>query len=186
MLTIKKAGRKWWREINRNYKKDFPKEERIPFPLLLFINKRGMGEFLVFTEEDDSLAGYVIVNQGREGKWVLINYLAVVGEKRSKGYGGQMIALLIDYFREKEGILLEIEKPGEGKDEKENEIRRRRKDFYLKNGIKPSTAEIDLRGVLMELMYYGKEVDGRMLLNIHKSIYEDIIGAKRLSKFITY
>ena len=187
MIEIRKADIKWWWQIYKNYRKDFPRAERMSFWLLLLINWRKKGEFLIFTEENGSLAGYAVVNMSKNYSWVLINYLAVVEDKRSKGYGSQMMALLIDYFKDWEGLLLEIEKVGAGRSERENELRKRRKDFYLKNNIYSSRAEIKIRGVLMELMYYGKEKKNRKeLLEIHQQIYVGIIGKRRLRKYITY
>lgn len=83
--------------------------------------------------DEEGLAGYVFLVV-REGN-CLIDYLAVMPEKRGQGFGGQMLRLLGDHLQDARSIIGEVEDPAFAPDEEERRTRIRRLNFYLRSGL---------------------------------------------------
>lgn len=153
MEIIQVATLRHWLEFYRLYRSAFPKEERKPISVIRRMQKDGRGEVWCF-EEDGRFAGlaFAIVAEGR----VLLDYLAVVKDSRGKGYGTKMLKLLQKQYADT-GFFGEIEvvRP----DVEDYEMKRRRKQFYLDNGLTALNIGIMLFGVEMELMSYNCTIE---------------------------
>ena len=128
-------------EIQNLYEAAFPANERKPFALI-------QGMAMVMMDED----------------FILIDYFAMKKEKRGEGYGSRAIRMLRNYYAKKR-IFLEIEIVPEKVETREDELKGRRKKFYLSNGLKETKVYVKLFGVEMELLTFSKQIS-----------YEDYIG----------
>lgn len=134
-------------QIEALYTEAFPADERVPFSLL---TKERCFELSALVEGDRVCAIAVAVVGGEA---VLLDYLAVHPQQRSSGLGGKMLSALKDRYAASDGLFIEIERLGAGRDDAENETRAARRRFYLKNGFVDTDINTLLFGVKMSLMY---------------------------------
>lgn len=167
-----------------SYKKDFPREERVSFRLLKKSYQQGNLQFLLLREEE--VYAYAILIQEKEYR--LIFYLATFSKERGKGYGSKMLQQLRDKYPEST-IFIEVERQGYGKNENENEIRKKRIAFYKKNNF----LEIDLVGTIWGTDYeiYAMKNSQKFkngiqqeMIEIEKEIYTKLMGKKLTQKFV--
>ncbi|MCF0105933.1 MAG: GNAT family N-acetyltransferase [Holdemanella sp.] len=111
-----------YEEIKTLYIQSFPENERQPFDTL-FTSKKIEGYAFYEKETFYGLAIIACANQIAH-----IIYLCVKEEARNKGYG-QMILKHITKIKEGYPIIVDIEEVYD-----DNEIKKKRKCFYLKNG----------------------------------------------------
>ncbi len=135
-----------WVKLYRLYQSAFPRCEKKPFPMIRSMCKKGKSDVWYF-EEGGRFAGLVITINGPDK--VLLDYLAVEKKHRGKGFGSEMLWQMREQYAGK-GVFLEIETVTE---EAENyEERKRRKSFYLSNGMTELKVYVELFGVEMELL----------------------------------
>ena len=83
------------------------------------------------------------------GDMGLLDYFAIAENKRNSGYGSRCIRLLLERFKDRKYIF-EIEKQDE---QAENSAdRKRRKAFYLRNGLKETGVFANVYQVDFELL----------------------------------
>ena len=87
---------------------------------------------------------------------IFVQYVAIDSNIRSKGYGGKVIEKIKEIYPEYR-IALGIEQLN--KEAKNNELRIRRKNFYLKNGFIDSGYYVKQKPVPFELLFYGKYIE---------------------------
>ncbi len=101
--------------------------------------------------EGENLVGYAFFMTNEN--MVLLDYFAIMKDKRNDGYGSKSIALISDYFKDKYDVLvLESEDPNFGKNETDKKIRQRRVNFYKKNNFK--IAEIESKVYTVEFVVF--------------------------------
>lgn len=147
-------------KIRRLYRSAFPRAERKPFWLIQGRSKKGAMEIL--TIEENGFAGLAIMMYHKEN--VLLDYFAVEEEKRGCGTGAKALHMLKEKYKDKR-FLLEIELP----DGKDDEIKIRRKNFYLRNGMGETGQKVILFGVPMEILTTGFDIDFDEYLDIYKN-----------------
>ncbi len=138
-----------WIRIYRLYQAAFPGEEKKPFSMIRSMHKKGKSDVWYF-EENGRFAGLVITINGPDK--VLLDYLAVDKKQRGKGLGSGMLRQMREQYAGK-GIFLEIETVTEAAENYEE--RKRRKHFYLSNGMAEMKVYVELFGVEMELLGYN-------------------------------
>ncbi len=121
-------GLRDYREIQRLYNASFPDDERIPFSRLL--KEKNENRQMTAWYEDERLIGmsYVFIHQTA----AYLGYLTVEESLRSRGYGSQILAGLLDIYKTRK-IIIDIETVDP--DASNYEERRKRRDFYLRNGF---------------------------------------------------
>ncbi len=155
-----------WQNIYRLYKSAFPKCERKPFPLIWLIHKKGNADVWVL-EANGGFAGFAITLN--LGDLVLLDYFAVADAHRSKGYGSQALRQLQERYRDRR-FFLEIESVYHVSENLPE--RRRRKRFYLRNGMTEMRVMADVFGTPMELLGYGCRVE----FGEYQSLYRKSFG----------
>ena len=116
-------------QIKQLYQTAFPEEEQIPWDDLLRLIGEMRLDFTAYYEED--FIGFTIVYPRPSFSWFW--YFAVREDLRGKGYGQQILPLVVGKYRG-QSLVMDIESTRqESADNKE--IRRRRQDFYLRNGF---------------------------------------------------
>lgn len=132
----------------------FPENELKPLSMIEQALKRG--EYLCFgaMDGDRTLAVAFFVRIGDGGDTLmLLDYLAVSPGLRCRGIGGRFLQTLIDGpLRGIGTVLLEVDEPAAAESPEDLEIRRRRLDFYLRNGLKDSGVLAEVYGATYRIL----------------------------------
>lgn len=182
MLAIREIeAQEFKKKLYQSYRKDFPRIERTPYYKIRKGSEKGIIHILVLEDEENILAYALNIEYEN---YVLIYYLATVEANRGKGYGTQFLNLMQVYYQKREGLFIEVERQGYGKDEKENQIRQKRIEFYRRNGFK----EIDLVAniyctdyeiYLLELhTHKDNYINQEEIIRIERNIYYLLFGTK--------
>ena len=129
----------------RDLKIDFPPTELKPLLIMLTLMEEQRYQALGLFEGDE-LLGYALFGLEPGVPLALLDYLGILRGKRSRGIGSAFLDLLADYYRDYRGIFGEAEAPDAG-DPAEEELRRRRLGFYLRNGFRYGGYDCALFGV---------------------------------------
>lgn len=136
-------------KVKRLYKKAFPKEERAPYGFLKRCLKKETSDFLVALDGDEFVGMVYMVG---DDELAYIFYLAIDEKKRAKGYGSAVLTALREKYADKR-IFLAREMMDENADNYEQ--RKKRHEFYLKNGYEDIPATISEAGVTFDTMSIG-------------------------------
>lgn len=171
-------------KIYRRYIKDFPRCERKPLSWILanayLWNKT---DILVLCDKNEIVA-YSMTLKDSSFNAVLVDYLATFPAHRSKGYGSEFIKKFTEFYKDKLGLIIEIEEPGKADTEKENLLRDKRKAFYLKNGFELQPVRLLLFGVEMNMLYLPIKDKPRDFIAMSYDIYNRCVGKKLTEKYI--
>lgn len=137
-----------WLRLWRLYRSAFPDAERKPFTMILSMYRQGRTDVWYF-EREGKFAGLATTING--DRLILVDYLAVAEGRRGQGLGSEIMALLEGQYAET-GFFGEIERVWEKAENYRQ--RRRRKEFYLSNGMEALGVNVVVFGVDMELLGY--------------------------------
>lgn len=121
----------------------FPPEELKPYAAMEKLHQSG-AYHPIGAWEGEELLGYAILWESPDKTYVLIDYLGVTASRRNGGLGGKILKLLQEEFQNWDGIIVESEAPDGGE---HDELRRRRMDFYRRNGFVFQDYDCNLFGV---------------------------------------
>lgn len=142
-----------WLQLYKLYRSAFPPAERKPFFIIWNMFRKGKMDVWYFSSAG-RFAGLATAID--DHGLVLIDYLAVAPDCRGKGVGTSALSLLKDHYSGK-NVFLEIESIYEDTPDLPQRIRRR--NFYLRCGMKPMHVMIRLFGVKMELMGFDCQIN---------------------------
>lgn len=148
MKLIQATKLSHWLRFYRLYRRAFPRSERKPITMIRRMQKKGKTD-VWYLEQGGTFAGLVATINS--DKIILVDYLAIDDRKRGKGVGSEALKKLREQYAGK-GLFVEIECVYE--DAANVEERRRRKHFYLSNGMAEMHTTACLFGVDMELLGY--------------------------------
>ena len=131
------------------YLSAFPKSEQTPIWFLLHRAKRDSVKFYGYYD-DDVFAGFSYTIT--QGELTCVQYLAVGAKNRSKGYGTLILSNIKEQYPDNR-ILLGIE--AEDENAANNEQRRKRRTFYIKNEYFSTGIFSKMNGVIYEMLMYG-------------------------------
>lgn len=134
------------KQIKELYLSSFPKEERMPFIMMLLMSCLWNTEFLAFYDED-KLCGIIYLASLR--KQTFIMFFAVDEKLRSHGYGSRILNE-IEKLYPKNPIIVSIEPCFEDADNIEQKLRR--KSFYQRNGYVETGYFMKLAGQVQEIL----------------------------------
>ena len=137
-------------ELRRLYQTAFPKDELIPWVDLMRLVEEMHLDFTAYYE-DDTLIGFTIVYPRPSVNWYW--YFAVCEELRGKGLGQQILTLLIKKY-DGQSLVLDMESPTQTPCPNP-EQRKRRHDFYLRNGFRDTNLYRSYESIEMTLMILG-------------------------------
>ena len=126
-MEIVKYKKMYYEQVNDIYEKSFTKEERY-ITLDKMIEAKNTELYCLIDNEKVLGIIYLIFCEDM----IFILYLAVNSKERSKGYGSYLLKWCLEKYSNKK-IYLNIEEVKDGF--KNYEIRKKRLDFYLKNGF---------------------------------------------------
>lgn len=154
---LKKADLKKFKEIYRKHiVKDFPREERSSLNNFKKRITSKNEEVFVFIEDNKEKAYTIIANL--ENNYILISFLAVFKEYRGEGIGTKLLKEIKEKFKDKKGIILEVEIPEDAIDENDKSIREKRIKFYEKSDYKMlKNTQIYLGNMLFNIMFLNNK-----------------------------
>ena len=159
-MTIEFANKTNYNSIKQLYCEAFPRHERMPFFMLKKAVKKGKSEILIAKERGELIAfAYVILKKDM----VYLFYFAVFQALRNKGIGSVLLKYLIEHYHGKR-IFLAVEQPNEAVSD--NEVRIKRKAFYLKNGFCDHRYKLKVKNVIFDVLSFGGEVTKEEYKNI--------------------
>lgn len=130
----------------------FPAEERMDSDFQLELSDDGIIEIVGIYDDEagDSFVGFATVR--RTSRLAYIFFLAIDSSARSKGYGSRALELLRERYS---GLclVLDIEPVGTGAENEEMRVRRR--NFYLRCGFVSSAHTINYLGMTFEILRHG-------------------------------
>lgn len=149
-IELKRANglQDWWK-VYRLYRQAFPRSERKPFSIIFKMSRNGKTDVWCLMEGNRFKGFVTTINSERA---VLLDYLAVWQAVRGQGVGSAALAQLLRKYAGK-GLFVEIESVFEPGDDQE--LRQRRRQFYLSSGMVPFGVMANVFGVKMELLGSG-------------------------------
>ena len=171
MVYLKEASSADLKAIKRLYKDAFPRLERKSFRLIRKKVKQGYSKILS-VKNDGVFCGLIIT--AYYDSIMLVDYFAISKDMRGNSIGTMALQELLKTFSKDYRIFLEIELPNGGEDD----LKVRRKSFYLKNGLKQSGIEITLCSVPMELLYYTEKVSFQEYQGLYRAVFGNRLAKK--------
>lgn len=150
-------------EAKRLYEDSFPANERRAFEPLVS-DTTGHAETLGFYDGDVfvGFASLLLVDDIAH-----IIYFATEESLRGKGYGSSALSAMHERYADKRVIVdVEVERVGA----ENNEIRRRRRAFYLRNGYEPTKVRYNWRHDSYEILSHGGEVSGEEFGRFYRTL----------------
>lgn len=160
-------------QIEELYHEAFPVEERKPFSLILEKNREGSVEILAAENNHKDFTGLAITARHRD--LVLLDYFAISPRHRQGGVGSKVFRMLKEryagkrFFLEIESTLVKAENA---------EQRKRRKAFYLKNGMVNLPFTVDAFGVEMEILADRCSLE----FDEYRDLYHNLFGTAARGK----
>ncbi len=150
-------------EIKRLNEASFPENERRELePMLL--DGTGHGEVLGFYD-DGKFVGFACLLL--VGDIAHIVYFAVEESLREHGYGTQALKAMHSRHAGKR-VIVDVE--AEREDAPNNEQRRRRRAFYLRNGYEPTEVRYNWRNDDYQILSFGGQVTGREFGHFYRTL----------------
>lgn len=137
-------------ELQRIYESAFPVDEQIPWKdLMRLVDEMGL-DFVAYYG-DEGLIGFTIVYPRKTFNWFW--YFAVREDLRGRGYGQEILTMLIERYKE-QPCVLDMESPTQ--EDCDNIVQRRRRHrFYLRNGFRDTNVFRTYSGICMTIMIIG-------------------------------
>lgn len=157
-MYLKELNVKEFTNVYQTYMTDdFPADELKPLERMIYMMETGLSSAFGLYE-GDALRAYAVFIVPKELCYGLLDYLAVVKQYRGTGVGHKFFELIERVLEEKypwlEGFFIESENVDFAQNEKEREIRRRRIQFYEKNGCQITRLGSRLFGVTYSILLY--------------------------------
>lgn len=142
MITDRKETDPAWQKL---YERSFPASEQIPWPVLA--SKRSDSLPMIVFYDGSLFIGFAFTFLYRDMAY--LEYLTVDERLREQGYGSSMLGMLEEILAGRR-IIADIEMLNEAADNYTE--RKRRRDFYLRQGFVPSGVFYHIYGVDYELL----------------------------------
>lgn len=166
--------------IEALYKSAFPEAEQAPMWFLLRRAKKDHIEFNAYYD-GKVFAGFAYLISHSNVTFVL--YLAIDSGHRSKGYGSQIINQIREAYPNNR-IVLSIE--AEDEHAENNAQRKKRKQFYQKNGYASSGFFLEMRGVTYEVLMCNGACTSAEFLAINKKFLGSILFSLMKPKLLPH
>ena len=167
-LNTRTNGTAYRSQVFTLYHQSFPEIEKKPDDTLEFLENQGKIEILALVDEEEfiGMAIHMITDH-----MALLDYFAISPQKQGQGYGSRAICSLLERFRNKQYIIeIEIQNA----ESEDAEIRKRRKAFYLRNGLKET-------GIFVNVYYTDLELltpNGNLTYEEYVGMLTAILGKK--------
>lgn len=150
-------------KVQKLYVKAFPDNERSPLVLLLDDNSNCSEIFAFY--DNELFCGFISILTTNDISHIL--YFAIDETLRDKGYGTQALHLL-KQLKHQNRILADIEV--NTSIATNNEQRKKRKQFYMRNGYIPSGVYYDWRDESYEILINGGSLSEKEFWNFWECV----------------
>lgn len=160
---------------------DFPDNELKPFSMIQdMLAKNCYRCYGVY--ENQELIAYAYFMMSKGGRWILLDYLAIVSAKRGQGIGSWVLQHILSYVSDFEGIMIEIERVDWAQSEQEHQIRWKRENFYLQNGCRMMPVKAEVFGVGFSLLALTEQKFPRedMYVKEYYAVYRELCTPEQL------
>ena len=173
------------REIYETYmKKDFPPEEIKPFPVIEKMWEK-KSYFVYVFYENMSPCAYAFLLADNKERVLLLDYFAVLEQRRGEGYGSYALSLLRETCADWNALLIEVENDEMADiDEETRTMRKRRISFYTEAGclmtdVRSRLWDVNYRIMVMPLSdrYAGERIEEKLV-----SLYRGMYNEKKLKE----
>lgn len=154
--------------IKEIYHSSFAEEDRMPFGMMIAMSYLWNTDFLAFYD-GDTLCGLIYL--ATIGKQSFVMFFAVDERLRSKGYGSR----ILDYIQRAHPlnkIIISIE-PCNDIHLADIDLRRKRKDFYLRNGYSETGYLMKLGGKSQEIIIKNGEFN-KLKFRLFFALYSNL------------
>ena len=168
------------RKIEEMYENSFIEREKFPFTVLVSAsNKEGITFHSIYN--DENLIGMLFTIQ--DGKILFVLYLLINSEYQNEGYGGQVMDMLHEKYRNYD-IILNIEAVQEGLPN--SEARLKRQEFFTKHGLNKLNLYFIDKDMAYEIMCTNidREVNEKLFYDLlNKMLNPALMIMLKLRKF---
>ncbi len=172
-----------FKPIYRQYlRKDFPFMECRPWFSIQRAFRQGCYTAYGY-KEDTQLLAYASLMAGEGSPYRLLDYYAVLPDRRGQGIGSAFLTALTSAVSGMDGIFIEAENPAFARDTKEKQTRQRRLSFYQHGGARLTGVSTRLFRVEYTILYVPveKELKSRDayadgIRHLYRAIYHPIHG----------
>ena len=151
------------------YTSAFPQAEQAPMPYLLQRTKKDYVEFHAYYDDETFLGFTYSMTQEN---LTFIMYLAIDASQRAKGYGSQILSQIREAYPNNR-IILNIEAEDETADN--NAERKKRKQFYMRNGYSSAGVFLKIMGVTYELLVCSGDCTAKEFLRLNKKFMGSLL-----------
>lgn len=161
---------------------DFPSEELKSIEVIQNIIKRK--NYICYgLYDNEELLAYAFLATSK--LYLLIDYYSVCAKYRNKGIGSEFLNILKENCKNFNEIIVEVENVDCASNEAEKVVRRRRIDFYKKNGMRMTNISSTLFGVKYSIMCLcDTGINDLVIYAELKNIYKEMLPSKFYSKHI--
>ncbi len=170
------------KDIYSYYLEIFPEDERKPIELIQSAYEKKYTTIIEILYKNE-IAGFMILNRVKAKGYAVLDYLAILPQYRNNKIGTKALEILLEQEKESSGIFIEIEKVGLGKDEEENLLREKRKNFYEKLKFKRLNFDLFLFDVIYTPYLFSNIEDNEdIIIKEILEIYESISGKESIKQ----
>lgn len=159
--------------IKKLYRAAFPRIERKPFRMILRQCEKGEAEIFSIESNDGVFVGLAITVKHND--IVMLDYFAIHPSARGKGAGSRALQMLKKKYADCR-FILEIESVEEPC--RNAEVRKKRREFYLRNGMKPAGYTAQVFFTVLEVLTAGDPVS----FEEYRELYRSHLGDKMVKK----
>ncbi|MCL2828907.1 MAG: GNAT family N-acetyltransferase [Oscillospiraceae bacterium] len=161
-----KYDKEGFHHIKALYGSAFPRQEQAPLGFLINQTKKDTVRFDAYYDGDVFVGLTYTISSG---DMTYLWYLATRSDLRSKGYGSQIMQHLRELYPNNR-IALNLDAQDETASD--SEIRKKRKEFYIRNGYTPTGYLCMFHGNRLDVM----SINGNVTSNEFLSIFRDYFG----------
>lgn len=182
-MQMQLLTKKQVRQLYHRMKKDFPRNELKPLGMILRAIDNKQYECYGFVDEADILGYAFFVRCDND---YLFDYLAIDERRRNQNLGTQFLSLIHEHFREASSVIGEVEDPDTAVSEENRQLRTRRLNFYLRNGVINTGVKAQAFGVDFQLleMKLGQAHSRDEIGELYKKHYRCMLPEKIFAKYI--
>ncbi len=170
------------KDIYSYYLEIFPEKERKSIKLIQSSYEKQYTKIIEILYKN-KIAGFMLLNRVKDKGYAVLDYLAILPQYRNNQIGTKALKALLEQEKESNGIYIEIEKVGLGKNEEENLLREKRKNFYERLGFKKLNFDLLLFDVIYTpYLFSNIKNDEDIIINEILNIYESISGKERIEQ----
>lgn len=167
LMNIMDEGAAYKAQLYQLYEEAFPEQEKKPLSVMEQLTSDGKMEMLAMVDEGEFVG--LAINMLGKGRG-LLDYYAISTDKRNGGYGSKGLEVLLKHF-EGQKYIFEIEIQDE-KAENAKE-RKRRKAFYLRNGLKETGLFVNVYDTDFEILTPGGELTYEEYVDFLREILDE-------------